>query len=122
MNLPALFHSAAKVLVAQSARQKYPTWEAAINATPATPSPPTTRADSAPHIVLRGPFQGQPDLLAVVFYIGVGLIEVRALNATDCTYETRVIDGDGVQERNAFLVAVRDLFFHDVTFKREAHA
>lgn len=113
-----LFNSAAQVLIAASARGRYEHWEDAINAPSVKPpSPPTTHAEATPPILLRGPFKGDPDLHAVAFYVGIGLIAVHAVDAARCTYQTIVIDGDGVGERNAFLTAARDLFFHDVRFE-----
>jgi len=119
-----LFTSAAEVLITPGARQKYAHWADTIEAPAIKPSPPTTRAEATPHVLLRGPFEGDPTLLGVAFYVGVGLIEVRAFNDNDtrATYETRVIDGDGVEARGTFLLAARDLFFHDVEFWPEVHA
>jgi hypothetical protein len=57
----------------------------------------------------------------VAFYIGIGFITVREISAKRCTYEITGIDGDGVEERLAFLTAARDLFFNDVQLE-ESHS
>lgn len=120
--LHTLFESAAEVLVTATARAKYQCWDDAINAPAATPTPPTTRGEAMPRVLLRGPFEGIPNLICVALYVGIGFIEVRALNATHCTYETTVIDGVGVEARNAFMTAARALYFYDVQFQPEGHA
>lgn len=113
-----LFNNAAQVLIAADARGRYEHWEDAINAPSVKPTTlPTTHAEATPPILLRGPFKGDPNLHAVAFYVGIGFIAVHVVDAARCTYETSVIDGDGIGERNAFLVAARDLFFHDVKFE-----
>jgi len=117
-----LFNSAAEVLVTPEARQKYGEWADAIDAPAAKPSVPKTRAAAIPDVLIRGPFEGNPDLIAVAFYPGIGFIEIRKLDVVYCTYMTTVIAGDGIQERDAFLTAARDLFFHDVKFRQEIHA
>lgn len=78
------------------------------------PRAPTTRDDALPQILLRGPFKGAPTLHGVAFYIGIGFITVREVSATRYSYEITAIDGDGTEERLAFLMAARDLFFNDV--------
>ena len=78
------------------------------------PRTPTTREAALPQVLLRGPFKGAPTLHGVAFYIGIGFITVREVGAARCTYEITGIDGDGVEERLAFLIAARDLFFNDV--------
>jgi hypothetical protein len=117
-----LFNNAAQVLISAAARGQYEHWEDAINAPSVKPLPPTTHAEAVPPILLRGPFKEDPNLFAVAFYVGIGFIAAHAADATYCTYETSVIDGDGVGERGAFLTAARDLFFHDVKFKSEVSA
>lgn len=117
-----LFRSAAEVLVTLEAQQKYEAWADAIDAPAMRPSVPTTRANAVPDVLLRGPFEGTPDLIAVAFYPGIGFIEISKLDVVYCTYLTTVIDGDGIQERDTFLMAARDLFFHDVKFQQEIHA
>lgn len=117
-----LFNSAAEVLITPEARQKYEEWADAIDAPAVKPSVPKTRATAIPDVLLRGPFEGVHDLIAVAFYVGIGFIEVCTLDAVYCTYGTTVIDGDGLKERDAFLTAARDLFFHDVKFRQEIHA
>jgi hypothetical protein len=77
------------------------------------PHPPTTRETALPEILLRGPFKGAPTLHGVAFYIGIGFITVREVSAKRWTYEITGIDGDGGEERLAFLIAARDLFFND---------
>lgn len=121
-DIDSLFGSAAEVLIAAEAQQKYNNWADAIDAPTAKPSVPTTRSTAVPDVLLRGPFEGIPDLIAVAFYPGVGFIEVRQFNATHCTYETTVINGDGIKDRDAFLEAARNLFFHDVDFTRSPRA
>lgn len=86
-----------------------------------TPHSPTTRDDALPPILLRGPFAGAPTLHAVAFYIGIGFIavrEVREVSATRYSYEITGINGEGLEERLAFLIAARDLFFNDVQLER----
>lgn len=117
-----LFRRATEVLLKQEAQQKYDSWSDAIEAAALKPSAPTARSSAVPEVLLRGPFNGIPDLIAVAFYPGIGFIEIRKLDAVLCTYETTVIDGDGIEERDAFLTAARDLYFHDVKFRQEIHA
>ena len=78
------------------------------------PRSPTTRDDALPQILLRGPFKGAPTVHGVAFYIGIGFITVREISATRYSYEITGIDGNAVEQRLAFLVAARDLFFNDV--------
>jgi hypothetical protein len=118
-----LFKGAHEVLVAQSVQQRYPTWEAAIDASPLRPRPPTTRAEATPQILLRPPFKDDPTLAGVAFYIGVGFIQMRVLpGSTQCTYETTVRGGDGGEVRAAFLQAAARLYFHDVQFGQGGQA
>lgn len=121
-DISGLFDRAGEVLVTLETRQKYEHWEDAIGAPAARPSPPNTRDEATPHVLLRGPFEGDAALVGVAFYVGIGFVEVRAFNATHCTYETTVIAGDGVEERDAFLTAALRLFFHDVDFTRSPQA
>ena len=83
-----------------------------------TPRAPTTRDAALPQVLLRGPFKGAPTLHGVAFYIGIGFVTVREVSATRYSYEITAIDGDGVEERLAFLTASRDLFFNDAQFER----
>lgn len=78
------------------------------------PPPPTTRETALPEILLRGPFKGAPTLHGVAFYIGIGFITIREVGAARASYEITGIAGDGIEERLAFLIAARDLFFNDV--------
>lgn len=82
------------------------------------PRSPTTRDDALPQILLRGPFKGAPTLHGVAFYIGIGFITVREVSATRYSYEITAINGDGTEERLAYLMAARDLFFNDVQIER----
>lgn len=82
------------------------------------PIQPTTRDAALPHLLLRGPFKGAPQLQAVAFYIGLGFITVREVSATRSTYEITAIEGDGIERRLAFLIAARDLFFNDAQLER----
>lgn len=77
------------------------------------PITPTTRDAALPHVLLRGPFKGAPTLHGVAFYIGIGFITVREVSATRYAYEITGIDGEGVEERVAFLTAACALFFND---------
>lgn len=122
MNPYDLFNSAAEVLLKQSAQEKYDAWSDAIEAPALKPPVPTTHSSATPEVLLRGPFDGIADLIAVAFYPGIGFIEIRKLDAILCTYETTVIDGEGLTERDAFLTAARNLYFHDVKFRTEIHA
>ena len=81
------------------------------------PRSPTTRDEALPQILLRGPFKGAPTLHGVAFYIGIGFISVREVSATRYSYEITAIEGDSLEERLAFLIAARDLFFNDVPFE-----
>jgi len=118
-----LFQRASTVLVAPAVRAQYPTWEAAIDATPVRPHPPTTHAAATPQILLRAPFKDDPTLAGVAFYIGIGFIEVHVLpGTTQCTYKNTFRGGDGGEQRAAFLRAARELFFHDVQFAHGGQA
>jgi len=111
------FTNAAEILVRPEVRQRYTCGDDIINARAVTPALPTTHSEAAPPVLLRGPFKGDSDLVGVAFYIGIGFIEVRSLSTTQYTYETSAIGGDGIKEREAFLKAALDLFFHDVKFQ-----
>jgi hypothetical protein len=82
-----------------------------------TPRSPTTRDDALPQILLRGPFKGAPTLHGVAFYIGIGFITIREISSTRYSYEITAIEGDVLEQRLAFLMAARDLFFNDVQFE-----
>lgn len=82
------------------------------------PRLPMTRDEAIPQLLLRGPFKGAPTLHGVAFYIGIGFITVREVSATRYSYEITAIDGDGTEERLAFLMAARDLFFNDAQLER----
>ena len=82
-----------------------------------TPRSPTTRDDSLPQILLRGPFAGAPTLHGVAFYIGIGFITVREVTSTRYSYEISAIEGNGTEARLAFLIAARNLFFNDARFE-----
>jgi hypothetical protein len=122
-DIRSLFDSAAEVLATANIMLKYEGWDDVIGASIVVePQLPTTRGEAQPHVLLRGPFAGDPDLITVAFYVGIGLIEVRALTAERWTYETSVIGGNGIEKRDAFLMAARDLFFNDVKFQPEVRA
>ena len=82
------------------------------------PRSPSTRDDALPQILLRGPFKNAPTLHGVAFYVGIGFITVREVTASRYSYEITAIDGDGMEERIAFLTTARDLFFNDAKFER----
>ena len=117
-----LFKAASKIIVTQETHHIHANWNEAIAAPALKPERPTTRHAASPQIMLRGPFEDDAELVSVLFYVGVGFIEVRRLDAEHCTYETTVIDGEGVEERDAFMTAARNLFFSDVRFGSKIHA
>ena len=82
-----------------------------------TPRSPKTREEALPQFLLQGPFAGAPTLHGVAFYIGIGFITIRETSPGYASYEITGIDGDGMEERLAFLIAARDLFFNDVKFE-----
>jgi hypothetical protein len=116
-----LFQRANEVLVAQSVQGLFPSWEVALAAVAIQPDLPTTRAEATPQFLLQPPFKDDPELRAVAFYVGIGFIEVRQIGTT-FGYQTTSLGGDGVEKRNAFLVAARELFYSDVGFRQEAQA
>lgn len=117
-----LFKRASTIIVTRETRHIHASWEEAIAAPALKPERPATRHAASPQIMLRGPFEDDAELINVIFYVGIGFIEVRRLDAEHCTYETTVIGGDGIEERDAFMTAARDLFFSDVRFASKIHA
>lgn len=110
---------AAQILVTHETKRKYPDHYDALCADPIEPALPATRHDATPHILLVGPFQDEPDLVTVAIYVGIGLIEIRNLdiqNFSDlqCSYGFSAIGGDGVEARDAYLLAAFRLYFNDV--------
>lgn len=113
---------AAQILVTHETKQKYPNGYDALCADPVEPALPTTRAAATPHILLVGPFQDEPDLYAVAIYVGIGFIEIRNtgiqnLHGIECSYGFSAIGGDGVEVRDAYLLAAFRLYFNDVELK-----
>lgn len=79
------------------------------------PALPPTRDAATPHIVLTGPFEDDPELVAVGLYIGIGFIEVRRLKSGMqmhqlCTFEAD--DGDDGKARRDYLAAALHLYFN----------
>lgn len=108
---------ATQILVTNETKQRFPNGHDAINAKAIEPSLPATRAEATPHILLVGPFQGEPDLNAVAIWIGIGVIEVRDVAdvaGAECSYDFLVIDGEGYDARGAYLQTAFHLYFCDV--------
>lgn len=111
---------ATQILVTHDTKRKYPDSFDAINAEPITPTPPQTRNDATPHILLVGPFQAEPDLYAVAIYVGIGIIEIHDIDRGHCTYGFRAIGGEGIEARDAYLLTAFRLYFNDVTILQKA--
>jgi hypothetical protein len=112
-----LCRRAAQILVTPGTRQRYPNGFDVIYADPIQPPPPSTRKDATPNILLVGPFQGEPDLIGVDIYAGIGFIEVRNLNGALYSYGLSAIDGAGQEIRVAYLETALRLYFDDVKFQ-----
>jgi hypothetical protein len=113
------FQRAAQILVTHETKQRYPDYYDALCAEPIVPAPPETRGEATPHILLVPPFQSEPDLAGVAIYVGIGFIEIRNLDSQNlgglqCSYGFSPIGGDGVEARDAYLLAAFRLYFNDV--------
>ena len=91
-----------------------------LAADPIRPLLPSTRKDATPHLLLVGPFQGEPDLVGVDIYAGIGFIEVRKVRNLDETHYSHglsALDGDGQEVRVSYLKAALRLYLDDVKFQ-----
>lgn len=119
---------ASEIFVSHETRRRFPNGHEAITTGAIVPAPPTTRAGATPHILLKGPFQGEPDLSAIAIYAGIGIIEIhdtREIAGADCIYVFRPIgpaDSEGVEARSAYLQAAFRLYYNDVTPVRAARS
>lgn len=119
---------ASEILVSHETRRRFPNGYDAITADAIVPVPPTTRAAATPHILLKGPFEGEPDLTAIAIYAGIGIIEIHDTHdiaGADCIYVFRPIgpvDDEGIEARNAYLQAAFHLYYNDVTLVQAARS
>lgn len=111
---------ATEVFIIHETRQKYPKGNDMLNAAPVKPTLPTTRGEATPHILLSGPFQGDPSLVAVGIYVGIGFVEVRDLKNGVRHHQLSAIDGDDVETRRAYLATALHLYFDVKPSKIEA--
>src|SRR5262249_11474716 len=94
----------------------FPTARSALFADSIIPELPASRAEATPHAILMGPFEGDSSLFAIGLWIGVGLIEVRAVDdpIIEQSFHFFPIDGAGIDARLAFLEASFRLYFNDI--------
>jgi hypothetical protein len=103
---------ASEVFIAHETKQKYVSLGVhMLNAAPIKPALPTTRDAATPHILLAGPFQDEPGLVAVGVYVGIGFIEVRDLKNSIRHHQLNPLDGNDLEARRAYLVAALHLYF-----------
>ncbi len=113
---------ATQILVTHETERRYPNGYDAICAGPIAPPPPITRDAATPHLLFVGPFQDEPDLVAVALYVGIGFVEIRDVDGAHYTYGFSTIGGDGVAVRNAYLLTAFHLYFDDVKIIQKAGA